>query len=151
MTLQAASYTFYLMRVLAVDLGAKRIGLAVSDPLGISVRPLETLRRASADCDVAKLRSLVEELEVDAVVLGLPLRLDGSIGDAARKVIKYVDRLREHLSVPVFTQDERLTSYEAQQLMVERHVRPRDRRAQSDGLAATIILRDFLSTPQGQN
>lgn len=139
------------MRVLAVDLGAKRIGLAVCDPLGISVRPLETIQRGSAHRDIAKLKSLVEELEVEAVVLGLPLRLDGSIGDAARRTITYAGRLRASLSVPVFTQDERLTSYEAENLMAHKRVRLEKRRKYSDGLAAAIILRDFLSGRNGQN
>lgn len=139
------------MRVLAIDFGAKRIGAAVSDHLGISVRPLETFRSAGSDRDIERLRAMVEDLEVEAVVLGLPLRLDGSVGDAAHRVIRFAELLRAQVAVPVFTQDERLTSYEADQLMAGRGVPLRDRRKHSDAVAATIILRDFLSRACSEN
>jgi putative Holliday junction resolvase len=134
------------VRVLAIDLGAKRIGAAVSDHLGISMRPLDTFQSAGADGDIKRLRGMVEDLEVEAVVLGLPLRLDGSVGDAARRVISFAELLRAELAVPVFTQDERLTSFEADHLMAEHGVPRGDRRKHSDAVAATLILRDFLST-----
>ena len=79
------------------------------------------------------------------MVIGLPLRMDGSAGDAANTATRFAEKLRTRLSVPVFMQDERLTSYEADQLMIERGFRPDERRARSDELAATIILQDFLS------
>src|SRR4026207_2090567 len=99
------------MRVLAIDLGTKNIGTAVSDALGISVRPVGTIARSSDDRDIARLRSLVDDLEAEAVVVGLPLRMDGTIGDAAARAIRFVEKLRAKLEVAVFMQDERLTSY----------------------------------------
>src|SRR5215470_11488869 len=77
------------MRVLAVDLGTKRIGTAISDELGISVRAVETIHRSSVEGDVARLKSLVEELGARAVVVGLPLRMDGAIGDAAERTLSF--------------------------------------------------------------
>jgi len=139
------------MRVLAIDLGTKRIGTAISDALGISVRPVETIKRSSGESDIARLKTLVEELEAEAVVVGLPLRMDGSEGDAARSAKRFAERLQGRLAVSVFTHDERLTSYEAEQIMAERGLSRSERRAQSDTLAAIIILRDYLSTAKSKN
>ena len=139
------------MRVLAIDLGSKRIGTAVSDGLGITVRPVETIRRSSRERDIARLKFLVEDLEAEAVVVGLPLRMDGSVGDAALGAMQFVERLQKRLDVPVFTQDERLTSYEAEQVMIERGLGRDERRARSDEFAAMIILQDYLSTTKTKN
>ena len=133
------------MRVLAVDFGSKRIGTAISDGLGISVRPVETIKRSSIERDIARLEFLVEDLEAEAVVVGLPLRMDGTAGDAARNAMRFVERLKSKLDVAVFTQDERLTSYEAEQVMIERGFGRQQRRARSDEFAAMIILQDYLS------
>jgi len=133
------------MRVLAIDFGSKRIGTAVSDGLGITVRPVETIRRSSLARDLARLKFLIEDLEAEAVVVGLPLRMDGAMGDAALKTMRFVEQLRGAISVAVFTQDERLTSYEAEQMMIERKLTRDERRARSDQFAALIILQDYLS------
>src|SRR5262249_51964547 len=107
------------MRVLAIDLGSKRIGTAISDALGISVRPVETIIRSSRDRDLQRLQHIVEELEPEAVVVGLPLRMDGTEGSAARQALRFAKTLRNQLNVEVFTQDERLSSFEAEQTMTE--------------------------------
>ncbi|HKS43433.1 MAG TPA: Holliday junction resolvase RuvX [Blastocatellia bacterium] len=133
------------MRVLAVDFGSKRIGTAISDGLGISVRPVETIKRSSLERDISRLKFLVEDLEAEAVVVGLPLRMDGTAGDAAQSAMRFVERLKSKLDVAVFTQDERLTSYEAEQMMIERGFGREQRRARSDEFAAMIILEDYLS------
>ena len=139
------------MRVLAIDLGSKRIGTAVSDALGITVRPVETIRRSNSRLDIARLRSLAEELEAEAVVVGLPLRLDGTAGDAAQATMRFVDRLQGEIRVPVFMQDERLTSYEAEEIMTERGLKRQERRARSDQYAAMIILQDYLSKTRAKH
>ena len=133
------------MRVLAVDFGSKRIGTAISDGLGISVRPVETIKRSSIERDILRLKFLVEDLEAEAVVVGLPLGMDGTAGDAAQNAMRFVERLKSKLDVAVFTQDERLTSYEAEQMMIERGFGRQQRRARSDEFAAMIILEDYLS------
>ena len=133
------------MRVLAVDFGSKRIGTAISDGLGISVRPVETIKRSSIERDISRLKFLVEDLEAEAVVVGLPLKMDGTAGDAAQRAMRFVERLQSELDVAVFTQDERLTSYEAEQMMIERGFGREQRRARSDEFAAMIILQDYLS------
>jgi putative holliday junction resolvase len=139
------------MRALAIDLGSKRIGVAVSDGLGITVRPVETIRRSSRERDIARIKFLVEDLEAEAVVVGLPLRMDGTVGDAAQAAMRFVERLRDGLDVPVFSQDERLTSYEAEQMMIERGLGREERRARSDEFAAMLILQDYLSTTKTKN
>jgi|SRR5262249_13110538 len=139
------------MRVLAVDLGTKNIGTAISDELGISVRPVETVRRRGLRHDIARLKSLVEDLGAEAVVVGLPLKMDGTLGEAAEKALKFADRLRTEIAIAVYTEDERLTSYEADQLMIDRGLTRKQRRAHSDEMAATIILRDFLSRTGDHN
>ncbi|HKP10851.1 MAG TPA: Holliday junction resolvase RuvX [Blastocatellia bacterium] len=139
------------MRVLAIDLGSKRIGTAVSDALGLSARPVETIRRSNTERDIARLKAMVEDLEVEAVVVGLPLRMDGSVGDAAAGALRFVERLRAALGVEVFTQDERLTSYEAEQMMIERGLNREARRARSDEFAALLILEDFLAASERMN
>ena len=134
------------MRVLAIDLGSRKIGTAVSDALGITVRPVETIRNSSDKRVIARLKFLAADLEAEAVVVGLPLRMDGTAGDAAQSAMRFVERLQAELGVPVVTQDERLTSYEAEQLMIERGLKRDQRRARSDEFAAMIILQDYLST-----
>ena len=136
---------FSSMRVLAIDLGSKNIGIAISDALGLSVRPLDTMRRSSDEKDIARLKLIVDDLEAEAVVVGLPLRMDGSIGDAAAAALRFAEKLRARVGVAVLTQDERLTSYEAEEMMSERGFSRTKRRARSDEFAAMIILRDYLA------
>jgi putative Holliday junction resolvase len=146
-----ASLILFSMRVLAIDLGSKNIGTAVSDELGMTVRPLETIRRSSNQRDIARLKSLIEDLDAEAVVVGLPLRMDGTAGDAAAEATRFAERLRAELGVAVFMQDERLTSYEAEQMMIDRGLNRTERRARSDKFAAMIILRDYLSATKANN
>ena len=135
------------MRLLAIDFGVKRIGTAVSDALGLTTRPLETIRRSRTGKDIARLKELVEELDVEGVVIGMPLRMDGSIGEAAARVIEFARQLKQEIPVPVYTQDERLTTWEAEQALAETGMTRGEKRERSDQFAAMIILRDFLSRP----
>jgi putative holliday junction resolvase len=134
------------MRALAIDFGSKNIGVAVSDALGITVRPVETIRRSSLNKDIERLKFLLEDLEVESVVVGLPLRMDGTIGDAAEKTLRFVEQLRTKITIPIVTQDERLTSFEAEQIMMEQGLNREQRRRRSDEVAATIILQDYLAS-----
>lgn len=138
------------MRVLAIDLGAKNIGTAISDELGLTVRPVETIHKASGGRDISRIAFLVEDLGAKAVVIGLPLRMDGTVGDAANAATRFAEKLRARLDVPVFMQDERLTSYEAEQMMSERGFSRSRRRARSDEFAAMIILEDYLAAAKAK-
>jgi putative holliday junction resolvase len=132
-------------RVLAVDLGTKRIGLAISDAMAISIKRLEALPRTNWKQLVRDLANVVQQFDAQTVVIGLPLRLDGSQGDAAVEVHRMAENLARSLTVPVYLQDERLTSAEAEQdLRQAGHSQDRIS-SLVDSEAAAIILRDFLA------
>ncbi len=124
-------------RLLALDLGAKRVGIAVSDELRLTVRPVTILERRSWKHLLSHVAQQIESLGVTGLVLGLPLNMDGSEGPAAEEVRRLAENFRRSLNVPVYVQDERLTSEEARSRAS--HLQ------QIDGEAAAIILEDFLS------
>ncbi|MCL6480099.1 MAG: Holliday junction resolvase RuvX [Firmicutes bacterium] len=130
-------------RVLAVDYGRRRLGLAVSDALGLTAKPLGTLERRNRREDVRRLRTLVREHEVGQIVVGCPLHLDGRESDMAVEAARFARRLEKELGVLVELADERLTSWEAAQISAEHQGRKRRRRTH-DELAAAILLRDYL-------
>lgn len=134
------------MRVMAVDYGTKAIGLAISDELQLTVRPLTTIRREKRDRNriIEHIGHLVSEHEVSALVVGLPLNMDGTRGEAVDKVERFIAGLQPHLSIPIWTIDERLTSHEADQLLREMGVSPKERKTKSDEYAAVLILQDYL-------
>jgi putative pre-16S rRNA nuclease len=135
------------MRVLAIDYGTRAIGVAISDELQITSRPLLTIRRGKTGWrPLDRICELVHEHEVGLLLVGLPLRMDGTRGDAARRVEGLIDALRERLSLPVVGVDERLTSREADAILRERGAGLRERRERSDELAAAIILQQYLET-----
>jgi putative Holliday junction resolvase len=134
------------MRVLAIDYGAKAIGVAVCDELQLAARPLTTIRREKLKRPevLDRICALVNETEAGELVVGLPLNMDGSHGEAAVRVENFMADLRGRLSIPIIPVDERLSSREADQLLREMGVPDRERRARSDEYAAMIILRDYL-------
>ncbi len=136
------------MRILGVDLGRRRVGLAISDPSGTLARPLRTLT-IEADTAVDRVVAEIESLAADAdglgaIVVGLPARLDGSPTDQTLEVARFVTRLRERTMIPVHQEDERLTSREADSRLALRERDWRKRKAQLDAAAAAVILQDFL-------
>ncbi|MFL6282952.1 MAG: Holliday junction resolvase RuvX [Pyrinomonadaceae bacterium] len=137
----------YRGRVLALDIGAKRVGVAVSDELRLTVRPLAALRGTNWKQLVKALLELCEEFDVREVVLGLPLRLDGVEGDAAKEVRGVARKLELTLRLPIGFQDERLTSKTAEAALRREGLGEREVLANADSEAATIILRDYLARP----
>ena len=134
-------------RVLALDIGAKRVGVAVSDEMRLTVRPLATLRGTNWKQLVKALSELCEEFDVRRVVLGLPLRLDGVEGDAAKEVRNVARKLELTLRLPINFQDERLTSKTAEAELRREGLGERVVLAKADSEAAAIILRDYLVRP----
>lgn len=132
------------MRLLALDVGDVRIGVALSDETGTLASGLATLRSAGPRKDARAVVDLVREHGVGEVVVGLPLRLDGSIGPRAEQVLAFVERLRRALRVPVVTRDERLTSVAADERLAEAGVARRDRKARLDQAAAVLVLQEHL-------
>lgn len=132
------------MRILAIDYGARSIGLAITDELQLSVRPLITI--SSKKEAVERIRSICNEYEVAQIVVGLPLRLDGTHGDAADRVTGFISQLREIIDVPIVTQDERLTTRAADEMLRAEGVPWQKRREKIDAYAAAIILEDYLAS-----
>jgi putative Holliday junction resolvase len=146
------------IRILAVDYGRKRIGLALADAEAGMAQPLSTLERVNRNEDMRRLRELVREQGVKQIVVGLPLRLDGTRGEMAEEAERFALRVRKQIGVPVEMVDERLTSWEAERLMEEtqgRFIR-REKRTGSkesknlqakktvDAVAAAVILKEYL-------
>ncbi|MBI2304379.1 MAG: Holliday junction resolvase RuvX [Chloroflexi bacterium] len=131
-------------RLMALDMGQRRIGIALSDPSGFMASPLIVLERKGEDADIAAIQKLVTEHSVARVVVGLPLSMDGSMGAEAERVLQFCSRLSQQLPVPVETWDERLSTVAAQGLMIEAGASQRHRRAWRDAVAAAIILQGYL-------
>jgi putative Holliday junction resolvase len=136
-------------RILGLDLGQSRIGVAISDPDRRMAVPVGTVRTGAPE-DVKAIASLVREHEIAAIVVGQPLSLSGRKGEAADHAEKFAQALRDFLGVPVFLQDERLTTVQAERLLGESGVRGRDRRRVVDQAAATLILQAYLDRNRGE-
>lgn len=141
-------YAFY-MRVLGIDLGERRIGLAISDPSATLARPLRVLERTASD--EAAVDTLLEEIDrlsredpLGSVVIGLPMKLDGRPTEQTPRVRVIADALARRITVPVVFQDERLSSHEAEQRLASRERDWRKRKAKLDAAAAAVILQDYL-------
>lgn len=131
-------------RILAIDYGRVRHGLAVSDGLGLAAHPLPALQRRDPEHDLRRLRDVVQDRDIRRVVLGLPLNMDGSEGPMAAEVRRFGDALAAALELPLVYEDERLSTDEAESQLMERGLRPSDRRKLRDSLAAAVILRAVL-------
>ena len=131
-------------RLLAIDLGAKRVGIAISDELRITVTALERLERRSWKDLLHRVAAIIETYDARALIIGLPLNLDGSKGEAAVEAARIAENFRKSLSVPVFLQDERLTSRAAESEMRARGLKPEEISRGVDSESAAIILRDFI-------
>ena len=131
-------------RVLALDVGGRRIGVALSDTRRVLASPLTTLRAQPQQRALAELAKLAHDYEVTDVVVGLPLTLSGEIGPQAKIVQEFAAQLQEKIAVPVRLFDERLTTVAAERMMVELGLKPEQRKARIDEVAASIILQDFL-------
>jgi putative Holliday junction resolvase len=132
-------------RLLSLDLGTKRVGVAVSDELRLTVQPLPPLRRSNWKTLLRQISELRHSFDAQGVVIGLPLKLDGTEGDAAQEARRIARNLSLSLPVPVHLQDERLTSRAAEETLRAAGVRGRALDARIDSEAAAIILRDFIA------
>ena len=137
------------VRAVALDLGSRRIGVALSDSGGTVATPYETVQRSGDRArDHRRVAVLAEEAGAEVVVVGLPLSLDGTVGPAARAILDEVVELRAALPVEVVTWDERLSTVEAERSLRAMKVRKGDRRRVVDRLAATVILQSWLDAGQ---
>ncbi len=132
------------MRILALDHGTRRIGVAVSDELKMIASPLEFVPAEPLSAAFERLKQIVNEKEVELIVIGMPRNMDGSYGPAAEKVREFISALQAVVATPIRTWDERLTTVQANRYMIEASVRRRDRRQKVDKTAAAILLQSYL-------
>ena len=134
------------MRILALDHGTKRIGVAVSDELQMIASPLEFIPSEPWADFLARLKDIVREKEVGLVLVGMPRNMDGSYGPAAQKVREFVAALQVALTVSIRTLDERLTTVQAQKALIQANVRRDKRKVKVDQTAAAILLQSYLDS-----
>ncbi len=136
------------MAIAALDLGKRRIGIAIADDAGLAVHPIGALERRSVVRDLEAIRARLVEFEVTRVVVGLPLNMDGSAGPAARAATAFAHRLHEASGLPVELFDERLTSFEAEERLKELSGRRARDKGTIDAVAASVILEGWLNNRQ---
>ena len=133
-------------RVMALDVGGRRIGVALSDPTRVLASPLTTLRAEPRDRAISEIAALARRHEVVEVVVGLPLTLSGEVGPQAQVIQQFAELLKAALTAPVHLFDERLTTVAAERMMLDLGMKPEQRKARIDEVAASIILQDFLDS-----
>lgn len=132
-----------MIRILGLDVGSVRIGVALSDPLGMTAQPLEVIERRRVDA-VARVAELVREHEVQRIVVGQPLRLSGEAAQATESIAAFVEALRKVITVPIELWDERLSTAQAERVMIAGGARREERRKNIDKVAAALILQSYL-------
>ena len=134
------------MRILALDHGTKRIGVAVSDELKMIATPLEFILAEPFAEFLARLKELIREKEVEMILVGMPRNMDGSYGPAALKVQEFVAVLRDAIAIPMKSWDERLTSTQANRFLIQGQMRREKRKEKVDQTAAAILLQSYLDS-----
>jgi putative pre-16S rRNA nuclease len=133
-------------RILALDLGARRIGLAVSDELGWTAHGLPTQERVGPKKDIERLRGVVAQYRICKIVVGLPRNMNGSLGPQANLVLEFIERLKDKLKLDVIPWDERLTTQAAERVLIEGDMSRAKRRKKVDQVAAVLILQGYLDS-----
>ena len=137
------------MRILGLDFGSKTVGVAITDPLGMTAQGMEIVRRESPiklRKTLSRIETIIKENDVELIVLGLPVNMDGSSGERVEKTKEFADMLTRRSGVEIIFQDERLTTVEAYEIMNEAGIKREDRYKYVDQIAATIILEDYLNS-----
>lgn len=132
-------------KILALDVGNKRIGLAISDELGLFAHPLYTLHRKGIERDVEEIVKIISSHNVTDILVGLPKNMDGSSGIQVKKTYAFVDKLKEHIDNNIIFWDERLSTSTARDIMLTLNIKQKNRKNIIDTIAAVVILDDYLS------
>ncbi|MCR4392820.1 MAG: Holliday junction resolvase RuvX [Dehalococcoidales bacterium] len=135
------------MRCMGLDIGDRKIGVALSDALGLVASPLLVIKRKDPSADIAAILDLVKQHQVQVIIVGIPFSMDGTVGPQASKVQNFAELLKKSSPVPVEYRDERLTTITARQLMEEASGKkyPRKAKIQDDAAAAAVILQSYLN------
>ncbi|MCQ9208429.1 MAG: Holliday junction resolvase RuvX [Omnitrophica bacterium] len=134
------------MRILALDLGEKNIGLAISDKLGWTAQGLPTLRRQAQDKDICAIADIAKENCVTEIVVGMPINMNGTLGKSAQAVAAFLEDLKKKVTLPIKVWDERLTSLQAEKVLLEQDLSRKKRKHKIDRLAAQLILQNYLDS-----
>jgi len=134
------------MRILGLDYGSKRIGTAVSDELGITAQALSVIERKSLEKDLEAITKIFQSYSIEKIVVGFPVRLDGTEGIQCEKVERFADYLSAEFKVPVVKWDESLSTWEAEAVMLEAGVKKKKQRKIVDKIAAGLILQSYLNS-----
>lgn len=137
------------MRIMGLDYGSKTVGVAISDPLGITAQGIETITRKDENKlrkTCARIESLIEEYQVEKIVIGLPKHMNNDIGIRAEKSMEFAEMLKRRTGLEVQMWDERLTTMEAERTLIESNVRREDRKKYIDKIAAVFILQGYLDS-----
>ncbi|MDD5424302.1 MAG: Holliday junction resolvase RuvX [Candidatus Omnitrophica bacterium] len=132
------------MRVLGLDFGEKRIGVAVSDPLGIIAQGVTVIERKNIEEDLKAINAIISEYGAESIVVGMPINMDGTKGKSADKVAEFVELLKASAGIPVATYDERLSTKESEKFLISSDVSRRKRKNVIDKVAAQLILESYL-------
>lgn len=139
------------MRILGLDIGTKRIGAAISDPLGITAQSLKTIAREPFEESTEEIKKIISEFDVTELIVGLPINMNGTKGKGADEVVEFVERLKEKIDKPIKLWDERLTTMEAEKILIESDVSRKKRKGVKDKLAAQLILQSYLACRKEKN
>ncbi|MGB2783644.1 MAG: Holliday junction resolvase RuvX [Atribacterota bacterium] len=132
------------MRILGIDSGEKRIGISISDELGITAQGLPTIKSANEIEDLKNIKEIIDQYGVEKIVLGLPINMNGSLGEQAKKAISFAEKLKSSFQLPVELEDERLTTSKAEKFLIETDRSRKKRKKVIDKMSAIIILQSFL-------
>ncbi|MFU0823977.1 Holliday junction resolvase RuvX [Clostridium sp.] len=134
------------MRILGLDVGDRTIGVAVSDPLGLTAQGITTINRKKEDDDIAELKKICAEYSVETIVCGLPKNMNGTVGEQGQKVLEFCNILKDKVEIPIKMWDERLTTAAAERAMLEANLSRAKRKKIVDKMAATYILQGYLDS-----
>ena len=137
------------MRILGLDYGSKTVGVAVSDPLGLTAQKVETIWRKQENKlrrTLARIEELIAEYEVEKIVLGFPKNMNNTVGERAEKALEFGEMLKKRTGLEVIMWDERLTTVEADRTLIEAGVRRENRKQYLDGIAAVFTLQGYLDS-----
>ncbi len=142
------------MRAIGLDFGSKTVGVAISDPLGVTAQGIEIIRRTSENKlrkTMARIEELIQEYDVGVIVLGLPKNMNNTLGDRAERSFEFKEMLERRTGIPVIMWDERLTTVEANRTLMEGKIRRENRKQYVDQLAAVLILQGYLDSEGMKN
>ena len=132
------------MRILGLDIGTKRIGVAISDEKGLTAQAVEVIQRSSLKKDLQRIQTLVCEYNVEKIVVGIPLRMNGTVSSMGKEILEFINKLKKRTQVSIETWDERWSTKMAERILIEADLSRKKRASVRDKVAATFILQGYL-------